>query len=110
MSKEHKKKGTGESKKDGGEIVLRKLERMMTMVPPTNGYARDLEQGKAGSVVLYRGTNHAGTGKIRSSIPAYPASSLVILSLFLLHAFLCFNLSDFLLFYSPFPSQLFPPP
>ncbi|CAK37832.1 hypothetical protein An02g09630 [Aspergillus niger] len=35
---------------------------MMTMVPPTNGYARDLEQGKAGSVVPYHGTSNAGTG------------------------------------------------
>lgn len=35
----------------------------MTMVPPTNGYARDLEQGKAGSVVQYHGTNGSGTGE-----------------------------------------------
>ncbi|PWY92119.1 hypothetical protein BO70DRAFT_357256 [Aspergillus heteromorphus CBS 117.55] len=51
---------------EGYGVLEKDWWKMMTMVPPTNGYARDLEQGKAGSVVLYHGTNHAGTGKIRS--------------------------------------------
>ena len=35
---------------------------MTTMVPPTHGYARDLEQGRAGvSVVRYHGTILSGT-------------------------------------------------
>ncbi|OJJ75872.1 hypothetical protein ASPBRDRAFT_169223 [Aspergillus brasiliensis CBS 101740] len=47
---------------DTPRILERKEKGMMTMVPPTNGYARDLEQGKAGSVVPYHGTSNAGTG------------------------------------------------
>lgn len=48
------------------------IKVVMTMVPPTNGYARDLEQGKAGSVVLYHGTVQITQARLYFAAPLLP--------------------------------------